>query len=257
MKPFKSWMFTPPMCGMDPLGICKMIGAFYECPRAPDGTRLGPLVGYAGTYGDGKQYVGDAYLNFAGVERLGPVLDHFVSCLADRLDQSEIEPDGTLVFCGAPEGGKALAKALSSHYGGEYIYPERVVLELATDHSREKSKLVFSRHTPREGDEVVIVEDVCNNFSTTAKLVELIESCGSKVVGIVCFLNRSMTTDDEFSPSEGRKLPIIALVRHPFDQYKQDDPFVQGDIAFGNIVWKPKNDWSPLARAMQKAAPVA
>lgn len=119
-------------------------------------------------------------------------------------------------------------------------------------------KLVFDRHEPdsREpftGEMWWIVEDVCNNFSTTAALVSLIESFKASVCGIICFLNRSTMVGGVFSPRCGLDLPVICVERQPIEQYEQGDPEVAADIEAGNVVWKPKNDWSTLAEAMAKA----
>jgi hypothetical protein len=59
---------------LTPLDLARMCGGYYECPKSPDGKRLGPLVGYAGRDELGRQYVGDIYVNFAQVERYGRAL---------------------------------------------------------------------------------------------------------------------------------------------------------------------------------------
>ena len=235
----------------DPLEILRELDGYYECPKGPGGERLGPLVGYAGRYdgpdGQKLQFVGDVYANFAKAERRGEVLGHFARILwgHPRLPGNN--------FCGAPEGGKALAVALATISGGQYIFPEKKITTLVTETSREVSKLVFGRHEPAPGEKWWLVEDVCNNFSTTKALVALVESFGAEVVGVVCFLNRSLSVDDEFEIAPGRKIPVVAIVRKPIDEWRQDDSAVADDVARGNVAWKPKADWERLKTAMRNA----
>lgn len=232
-----------PMFGESPLEILARCGGYYECPKDERGRRLGSLVGYAGRDASGRQYVGDVYVNFAKAERHAPVLGHFARGLLSKFDGC---PTG---FIGAPEGGKALALALALELGVQYVFPEKKVRALATPTSRELSELVFDRHDP-EGGEWWIVEDVCNNFSTTAKLVALVEGCGASVGGVLCFLNRSLGVDEVYAPRPGLELSVVALVRKPIKQYAQDDPHVAEDVRAGNVVWKPKNEWHRLDAAM-------
>jgi orotate phosphoribosyltransferase len=241
------------------LGNC---GGCYECPISEGtGERMGPLVGYAGTYEgpDGKQlqFVGDIYANFAKAEPHTKVLKFFAGCLSNLLHAS-IGLDNVDVFCGAPIGGYSLADALG-HYNDyiDVIKAEKKVTALKTATSREQSELVFSRHDIQKGDRCVIVEDVCNNFSTTGKFVKLIHSHGGVVSGIVCFLNRSPNVDTEFMLSlEGEtnvlRIPVVSLVRKVIHEWRQDDPAVAEDIAKGNVVWKPKDEWGRLMKAMGK-----
>lgn len=238
-----------------PLDLLKRCGGFYECPKAADGTRLGPLVGYAGRDEEGRQFVGDAYLNFAAAERHGVVLRSLAEQLQARLEEAGIERiDG---FCGAPEGGKALAAVLAVLAERGYIFPEKKVTATATAGSRERSELSFSRHEPGRGEHWVLVEDVCNNFSTTAALVELVERHGAQVAGIACVFNRSTLFGDRFAHGSGERalsLPIVSLVRRELPQYRQDDADVAADVLNGNVVWKPKHEWGALAAAMRRAA---
>lgn len=238
-----------------PAELLSACGAYYECPKAPDGQRLGPLVGYAGRDEQGRQFVGDLYINFAAAERHGIVLRRLAEELHARLMQSAIgRIDG---YCGAPEGGKALATGLALLGEGQYIFPEKKVTELATALSREVSELAFIRHQPAEGETWILVEDVCNNFSTTAALAELVERQGARVAGVACVFNRSTIVQDRFvhdSAEHRLSFPVVSLVRKPLPQYSQDDPHVAADVRRGNVVWKPKHEWPALAGAMQAAS---
>lgn len=231
-----------------PIDTLARCDGYYECPKDASGKRWGPLAGYAGRDEKGRQYVGDVYVNFAKAERHLPVLRNFAEKLTFKLDHKMHLLNAT-GFCGAPEGGKALAVMLANYSGMQYIFPEKKVTVAATPDSREISKLIFDRHEPDEGDLWWITEDVCNNFSTTKTMVDLIESFGARVAGIVCFLNRSLEVESEYRPSPGLVLPVVSLVRQKIDQYTQDDPAVVEDVRASNVVWKPKNDWDRLVAA--------
>ena len=242
---------------LETLGNCM---GYYSCPKDANGKRLGPLVGYAGTYeaqdGSQRQFVGDVYANFAKAEMHPNVLKYFATCLINRFSK-QIDFANVDVFCGAPIGGYSLTDALGLQCNIRMVKAEKKVTALKTETSREKSELVFARHDIRWGDVCVIVEDVCNNFSTTEKFVELIYSRGGSVLGIACFLNRSLTVDRVFEMSLSTgvcvPLPVVSLVRMPIYEWKQDDPEVADDVARDNVVWKPKDDWNRLMLAMQDA----
>jgi len=240
--------------GTDPLDLMRRAGAFYECPRGADGRRRGPLVGYAGRDRDGRQFVGDVYVNFARAESRPALLQVFSRRMSEILRARGL--DGAVSACagfiGAPEGGKAFAYQLALDAGKSYIYPEKRITATASATSREVSDMVFGRHEPEPGRSWFIVEDVCNNFSTASKLMALIEDHGASVAGILCFLNRSTAVDDRYEPRPGVVLPVVAVVRKPFGQYAQDDVAVAGDVARLGVVWSPKKDWPRLAAAMER-----
>ncbi len=242
--------------GADPIDLMRRAGACYECPRGLDGKRRGPLVGYAGRDRDGRQFVGDVYVNFAKAERRPALLQVFSWHMRRMLRARGL--DGAVAACagfiGAPEGGKAFAYQLALDAGRSYIYPEKRITAIGSATSREASEMVFGRHEPEPGRSWFIVEDVCNNFSTTAKLVALIEDHGAAVAGILCFLNRSIAVDETYEPRPGLVLPVVAVVRKPFAQHAQDDPAVADDVARLGVVWSPKKDWPRLAAAMDAAA---
>ena len=238
-----------------PLDILRACRGFYRRPEDANGKGIGPLVAYAGKDKKGRNYVGRVYANFAMAEEHGDVLKHFANLLIATSPEAICHR--CVGFCGAPEGGKALATALAIETGLGYIYPEKLVTVAKTDKSREESDLVFSRHEPKSDETWWLVEDVCNSFSTTEKLIALIESYGAKVGGILCFLNRSSTIREGFTYKQFvPPLPIFAVVRESFDQFEQDDPSVADDVSAKNVVWKPKNDWAKLEAAMEQAEEV-
>jgi len=226
-----------PLPKEDPLDTLKRCDGYYHRPPG------GPLVAYAGSDNQGRKYVGEIYINFAKAETHGNVLREFARALLEKFPQIQ---DSDAGFCGAPEGGKALAVSLAIQLGRRYLFPEKKVTAIETETSREKSILVWKRHQPQKGQRLWLVEDVCNNFSTTADMIKLIEETGAEVVGIICFCNRSLTVDEEYSPSEGRTLPVLALVRKPIMEYRQDDPFVAVDVKANNVVWRVKDEWHLL-----------
>lgn len=234
--------------------LLKKSGGLYECKKDSDGRRLSPLVGYAGTYGPEnakKHFVGDVFANCAKLERHGHLktMERILTDGIRRRDPKFLS--GSPGFCGAPMGGIAFATVLSYELHGELIYPEKRVTAVAIEGgAREQSELIFDRHEPTEGREYWIVEDVCNNFSTTDKLIRLILQQGAGVRGILCLLNRSLTVDDEFS-AEGLDLPVICVEREKILEYMHDDPFVLADVTAKNVSWKPKRreEWKKLMQA--------
>ena len=231
-----------------PLAILQRCGGYYECPTDPDGKHLGPMVGYAGEYAPGMHWVGYVYANFAKAEAQPSVLQHYCVGLRELMLYSPLEEVD--VFCGAPLGGMATAYQLALLFDCQYGFAEKKVLKAAADGQREESKLVFGRHEVDAGDNVIIVEDVCNNFSTTEELLRLIKKAGGNVLAIVTLLNRSATVADVYYSPCGGTIPVVSMVTKPIPQYRQDDPRVSATIAAGNVVWKPKAEWDRLMTAM-------
>lgn len=238
---------------LNPLETLKKCGGYYECPKGEEGKRLGPLVGYAATYetpdGTRKQWVGDVYVNFAKAEEHPRVLYFFAQQLHEQLTPFL---DSLTAFCGAPLGGYGFSNMLGLVTDRRVIKAEKKVTVLATADSRERSDIIFARHELTRGDKVAIVEDVCNNFSTTQQLVSLVEQSGGTVTAIVCLLNRSLHVEDVYVSSDDIEIPLISLVRLVIPEYRQDDPEVAEDITYGNVVWKPKNEWPRLMTAMER-----
>lgn len=110
---------------------------------------------------------------------------------------------------------------------------------------KEKSELIIERHEIRQGDRVAILEDVCNNFSTTEKAFSLITGAGAKFLCILCAVNRS-----KMEYWQGHQ--VVPAIFKPSEQYKQEDPAVANLIAAGKIAWKPKQQWGMLKAAMEK-----
>jgi orotate phosphoribosyltransferase len=237
-----------PLPNEEPLALLTRCGGYYDCPIGPDQEPKGPLVGYTARYDGTHQWVGFTYANFAKAEEYPPVVRYFGLILLDKLtDRGEIDID---VYCGVPEGGKALAYDLASFCGRRYIYAEKEVLAVKTADLREQSRLVFGRHRPRQGDRVALIEDVTNNFDSTGQLVAAVEQAGATVTVIACFLNRSYKYDKEYA-GYNRRIPIVSVVRKPIREYKQDDPMVAKQVQNHNVAYKPKDELDRLMAAME------
>lgn len=244
--------------------------ARYVGKRNKKGDRVTPLVGYVGRYkdknGEELQYVGDEYFNMRKTEENPELLCYFAEMLeikfADRfsyhLSLSRNSPSSINVVCGAPEGGRALSRAFADiqrKYGvkSRYVCPEKIVIADATRHTRKKYGFVFKKGEIRRGDNVIIIDDVLNNFSTADALVELINGYGGKVIAIAALLNRSPKIRgvyESVSQLDDPKIPVISLAEKVTDQFRQDDPCVYDDVKNPNIgvVWDPKLHWGWLMK---------
>lgn len=229
--------------------------AYYECLKDRNGKRLSPLVGYTGRDENGLQFVGETYINMAMIEENPAVLYQ----LAEKLNEKLIEASSHIdVFCGAPEGGKALALTLSiirkhAISRPRYVYPDKKTITSITNIGRERYLLSFGRHKIQKEDRVAIVEDVTNNFSTTDTLVELINNSGGIVEVITTLLNRSEKIHGIYESGvqlDNPKIPVISLINEPLQQYEQKDPRVANDIQNPDIgiVLDPKNNWEFLMK---------
>lgn len=244
-----------PLVGKENLELLEACGAYYMCPKDQYGRRLGPLVGYTASYAIAEgskevlQYVGDIYINFARVEQYPHVLDHLAKQLAAKVKKSLGEIDYALA---APWGGLSLGGALARQLDSQYAFAEKKIDQVATERLQEQSHLILRRHEIAPGAKVIIVEDICNNFSTTAEVAALIQAAGGKVTAIICAVNRSTRDFFEIGTTT---IPVISLIDLEASQYRQDDPEVQADIAKGNIILKPKHAWDELKRVMENFKP--
>jgi orotidine-5'-phosphate decarboxylase len=230
----------------DSLATLKLCGGYYKSPQDKEGNFLGPLVGYAGTYDSDagpKNYVGFEYFNFAKAEALPIARSYFARLIGEEIKKAGLQCD---VVVGAPMGGILLAGSLGDYLQCRTIFAEKKVTGLANkaEGIKEQSEQIIDRHEIRPGDRVIIVEDVCNNFSTTKKMETLVSNLGGKLVAIVCAFNRSGNTDWE-------SIPVLSGLSIPTQQFRQDDPEVVELIKQEEIVWKPKLEWDRLKRAME------
>lgn len=230
----------------DLLNLMKQNGAYYGSPKDAAGKYLGPLVAYAGTYlgdnGVSKNKVGFEYFNFAKIEEYAHLREPFVQKIVNSVGIC-----ASNLVVGAPMGGIILAADIATALGSRVAFAEKEITVLADSKqgTKEVSSLVIKRHDICPGDEVFIVEDVCNNFSTTEKLKEEIEIRGGILIGIMCAINRS-------GKSDWNGLPVFSALAIPTAQYEQEDSEVCDLVNSGNIVWKPKQNWEELSEAMGK-----
>ena len=145
-------------------------------------------------------------------------------------------------------GGLWFGADIARHLHCRRVMAEKKILALEdkSNGQKEKSTFIIKRHDIRPGDKIVLSEDVCHNFSSTNKLVGLVESRGAEVVAIACCLNRSTIIKTDW-----HGIPVIALEERPIDQYKQDDPRIAEDVAVHGISFDPKGDWDKLMKIME------
>jgi len=237
----------------DPLAVLKACDGYYCSPRDDQGKLKGPLVAYAGTYqseehltadNSTKNYVGYEYFNFAQAEQDPKVRSYFAALICKKLDEANLKAD---VVVGAPMGGIMLAGDVGRLLQKRTIFAEKKVTALADPRNGQKeiSQQIIDRHEIYPGDHVIIVEDVCNNFSTTKKMQNLIESHGAELVAIVCAFNRSGFND-------WHEIPVVSALAIPAQQFRQSDPLVAELVSSGKIIWKPKLMWEKLKAAMEE-----
>lgn len=223
--------------------------AWYECPKDELGRRLGPLVGYAGRDDQGRQKVGDIYVNFAQVEQ--DPIDRRL--FAMKLAIGILDTFGPIDWVIGPEwGGILLATETSGLLGCKTVVAQKKVLEVAKSGGRDKTELIIDRHRIESGTQGVCIEDVTNNLSTPGQVEPLIAARGAELIGLASAVNRS---ENAWWSVGERKREIVSAVFRPLPQYVQDHPDVKADIGAGNVVLKPKSQdgWQRLMEAMDAA----
>lgn len=228
------------------LEVLKECGGYYKAP-VREGQPIGPLVGYSGKYADGdaqKQFVGFRYFNLATLEQNPNAADLFARGLASKVLEELEQPD---CIIGVPGGGLIIGHNTARYLDALYAGLEKKITALATESSKEQTKLTLGRHDIEPGMRAVLCEDLVNNFSTTDKAIEVAEAAGVHVVGIICGMNRSKA--DSYND-----LPVVSLVHVPTPQFKQSDPEVAPYIENPGVVWDVKPEWPRLKQVMADAA---
>jgi orotidine-5'-phosphate decarboxylase len=250
-----------------------------------DGKRIGPMVGYAGTYldqnGSKLQYVGDIFANCLRLLRKPWILNKLVEMsslevhtfLLEKCMHNEVNPEfvNKLHFYGAPMGGIPVALTLANlvkfqdennvsplkpTISGLFGYFDKEVTAVATETLREQTVLNDKSFPIESGEFYVSVEDVINNLKTTREAVYKIIEKGGIPVLIFCLFNRSNTTEFYFNEVVNGKrvsifIPIISACRKELPEYKQDNPEIKNYIAIeGNLVKQPKKAWGELITKM-------
>lgn len=209
----------------------------YVCPVDDDGNLLGPVVGYTAQYEPGKNWVGLVYFNFAKADAWSAVLTFFAEAIVDRMADWGLDPG---VIVDAPWAGVKISQEVARLLGCRHIFAEKKGDDLSL--GRYEGEI-------RPGDKVMIGEELVNNTSTTAKLIQLIHDAGGDVLGITCAINRSFPHKGSIGIG-GRSYPIVGAVEVPTPQYRQDDLMVARSIVADNVVWKPKYEWDRMKAAM-------
>jgi len=227
----------------DAYQILKDCNALYESPKDENGKYIGPLVAYAGMDENGKNFVGFHYVNIAQAEQEYLPRIELSKIMAEKITQAVGKPDRLIA---APMGGIVFAASTANFLETHVSFFEKKVNKLADveNNTREESELVYKRHNLESGEKVIIFEDLCNNFSTTEKMIETLKSMGAEVIAIACIFNRS--NKDGFMG-----IPVVSVLHIPIPEYKQDDPTVKDIVESGNIVLSPKKEWPRLKSAMK------
>ncbi|MFP4514885.1 MAG: orotidine 5'-phosphate decarboxylase / HUMPS family protein [Parcubacteria group bacterium] len=242
----KSWRIK-----LDPTSFRRTLvnlEGYYESAKE-NGRFKGPLVMYAGQYkdelGEQKNYVGTVYLNLAKIENKPKILHYYARVIANKINANNLKPD---VIAGVPTGGNYWGEAVAKELQIDYAHISKVKIRETDGEKgqREDSRFDLSRHELKPGDKVVIVEDLCNTFSSTEKVREAIKKAGGDVIGIACAFNRST----DYQKGYWKDLPIIAIDQEAILKYKQDDEQVADLLKAGKIVPKPKDNWEILKEAM-------
>ncbi|MCW1949693.1 MAG: phosphoribosyltransferase family protein [Candidatus Shapirobacteria bacterium] len=229
---------------MDAYDILRECNALYESPKDDQGKYIGPLVAYAGMDETGKNFVGFHYVNIAQAEQGFESRMELSKIMSEKILEAVGKPDRLIA---APMGGIIFSVSTANFLESRVSFFEKKVKKLAdpVNNIREESDLVYGRHNLETGEKVIIFEDLCNNFSTTEKMVELLRGMGAEVVAIACIFNRS-------ERSEFMGIPVVSVLHIPIPEYKQDDPVVKSIVESGNIVLSPKKEWPRLKEAMEK-----
>ncbi len=232
------------------LDLLVRCGAYYNAVIDPETQNpIGPLVGYSGQYYDetsrrNLQYVGYRYFNLARLEQYPQVEAFFAAGLARLVKESFPTLHGIV---SVPDGGTILGSGVAGQLDVWFIGMQKKTVKLATATAKEQTSLVFGRHEIVEKNmQVVLCEDLVNNFSTTDKAIEIVKLAGAQVVGIICGFNRSEIT-------EYKRLPVVSLVHKPTPQFRQDDRAVVRHIEAVGILKNVKPNWSSMAKAMAEA----
>ena len=236
----------------DVLGTLKHCGGYYRRPTLDD-----PIVGYASTYLDGglrKNFVGFEFFNCTKAQEYPRVTELWAEDIA-RVIRNHPDLSADTLFA-APMGGILFAQMVALKLGARIIYGVRKTTKTATDGSgRDESAILLDRHEFKKGEQVAIVDDVCNNFGTVGRLIALALSQGAVVVAILAIVNRS----GNFSyavrdPHHGYVIPAISLLTVPAIKFRQDEAEVARHVREGNIYWNPKNpeQWSKLIEIMKR-----
>ncbi|MBI4363412.1 MAG: hypothetical protein HY545_01025 [Candidatus Doudnabacteria bacterium] len=223
------------------------LGAYYKCPVSSERIRLGQLVAYTAVYptDDGeKNFVGEEYFNFAKADEFPNVYEAW----AFELVQCELPSYRPRTVLGLPTSGSVFGREVARIGSWRSVSAEKIVTNHARPGVRESSRLELRRHDLTANERIAIAEDIVHHFATTKKAIDLVRECRALPVAIVCVVNGS-------GLSEYGGVPVISLLDHPLQSFRQDDPAVVTDVEAGRVVFQPKSKevWASLIESMQAA----
>jgi hypothetical protein len=192
-------------------------------------------------------------LTWAFTARVFYLYQQYLETLSDA-DRESTEAE---VVCGMPMVGlhpafgfATMCRRLISERV-RYVHPEQVTLE-ATDGGKRHLEFGGHHDAPGKNCQVAVFQGVCNNTQTTAEGIQGVEEWGGRVAFILCCVNAGVH-ETHFPLPDGRKIPILAAVRHTFPSFAQDDPSVAEEIARGNVRLDTRRHWRELIDAMHAA----
>lgn len=151
----------------------------------------------------------DRYVQCAKVLRYPDKAEKILKPVADRLRELNID-----LLVGPAMGGIIVAYELGRQLGVEAIFTERV-----------DGKMELRRgFEVKEGQNIVICEDVVTTAKSSMEVKELLESMGGKVVAIASIIDRSNVDIDVIS---ALKLEIEAYDQEECPLCKQGIPYIK------------------------------
>lgn len=190
-----------------------------------------------------SKVVSNAYINIWAIERSYSVIDRATWELATKIRNAGIKTD---VIVGAQMGSVRISLALAKKLWVEQsIYTEKT--------ENDNNNMDLKRHAvDLTWKRIILSEDIVSRWTTIAKMREVLERLGWKVVAIACVGNRY-----EQDSQDG--LPIISCFVPPkFELYwdentpedqRKDFPKLPDGVGISE---KPKNDWWELVNSMRK-----
>ncbi|PIQ68436.1 MAG: hypothetical protein COV91_04185 [Candidatus Taylorbacteria bacterium CG11_big_fil_rev_8_21_14_0_20_46_11] len=233
-------------------GLAVQAEALYICPKDGDGKRTGPLVVYAGKDTLGKNLVGDIYFNFRRIEENLEVVESFARAIAVKYAETFAI---ITTICGIPNGGRTLGQELARITKKRFVYPDKKPKPTDPGKKQEYS-WDLSQFAFKQGEPLLVMEDVINNLQNTDHTLAEIAKTGAKVMCIGAALNRSPFASTSYTPKDGpytnKALPILCSIREAFPEYTQDDSEVVEDITANNVEWEVKKNWARLMKIMAR-----
>lgn len=211
--------------------ILSYIGAFYFRPEGWKYCRFTSKV------------ISNAYINIGAIERSYSVIDRATYELSTQIRAAWIQAD---VVVGAQMWSVRISLALAKKlWVDQSIYTEKT--------ENDNNNMDLKRHAiDLSWKSIILSEDIVSRGTTIAKMREVLENLGWKVVAIACVGNR-------YEQDEQDGIPIISCFVPPkFELYWDENTPVDQRKDFpkipdgAEIIEKPKNEWGELVESMRK-----